>query len=162
MTSNFYAVDFKDEKLGILDITDKTVEYYSTDQIKTIVKGGIVINGVILDEKTNPIFTLDGLKVNLAYRKRKKFGKWVVAVLKSGDKFGSTLSSTINEDTVFFYDSSVNWNQQEYPYGQFVSSYHLSIIRNHRGSLSLDTSIPAWTINADTMNAITTWLNKIS
>ena len=85
MISNFYAVDYKDNKLGVLDISDKVVEYYTISEIKSFIKDGIVINGVVLDEKTNPIYTLDGLRVNLAYRNRKKFGKWVVCLLKSGD-----------------------------------------------------------------------------
>lgn len=158
--SSFYAIDFKDRKLGVLDKFDKVVEYYTLDQIKSFIKDGIIINGVTLDEKTNPIYTLNGLKVNLAYRKHKKFGKWIVAVLKSGDKYGSTLSSCVKEDTVMFYDSSVSWSKQEYPFGQFISSYYLQTLLEHTGGLSLDASIPSWCVDAKTFKEIREWLEN--
>ena len=162
MLSNFYAIDFKDGKLGILDTNDKVVEYYSPEQIKSIIKGGIVINGVVLNEETNPMYTIDGLKVNLAYKNHKKFGKWIVVLLKKGDKFGNTLSSCIDKETVLFYDSSVDWSKQEYPYGQYVTSYYLETLLGHNGRLCLDTSVSAWYVSAEDMNCIKNWLKQFN
>lgn len=161
--SSFYAVDFKDGKLGILDTSDKIVEYYTPSEVKDIIKRhDFVINGVsVLDEKTNPMFSLDGLKINLAYRTHKKFGRWIVALLREGDRYGSTLSSVVKKDTVFFYDSSVSWSRQEYPYGQFVSSYYLDTIFDHEGGLCLDASVSSWVIDSETMDSILDWLAKV-
>lgn len=156
----FYAIDFKNEKLGILDTTDKVVEYFTPSEIKQYLKAGVVINGVVLDEKTNPLYTLEGLSVNLAYRTRKKFGKWIVVILKEGDRYGSSLSSTIKTDTVFFYDSSVGWDIVKYPYGQFVASYRLETLVKHDGGLCLDTSVPSWCISGEQWKSIKTWLDN--
>ena len=154
----YYAVDFKEGKLGILNTSSKTVEFFTPEKIKEILKSGIIINGITLAEELNPIYTISGLKVNLAYRNHKKFGKWIVCVLKAGDKYGRSLSSTVNQDTVFFYDTSVDWNVQEYPYGQFVASYYLETILEHKGGLCFDAGVPSWGINGAMIESVKTWL----
>lgn len=159
--SRFVAVDYRDGKLGILDKTDNVEEYYNPERIKIFIKDGIVIDGVTLDEKLNPMYTINGLTVNLAYKNHNKFGKWVVALLRKGDKYGNTLSSSIKRDTVFFYDSSVNWSKQKYPFGQFVTSYDLKTIIMHNGSLVLDASVESWCVNAKDMRDIVLWLAKL-
>lgn len=68
MKSKYYAVDFKDNKFGIYDETNGVLEYIPISVVKTFLKRGIAVNGIVLDEETNPRFTINGLKVNLAYR----------------------------------------------------------------------------------------------
>lgn len=158
----FYAVDFKNDELGVLDSSDNVVEYYSLDDIKKIVKSGISICGVKLAEDINPIYTLNGLSINLAYRRHKKFGKWIVVVLREGDRFGCTLKECIHKDTVAFYDTSSNFAKQEYPLGQYVCSYYLDTISHHVGVLKLNLEVPAWTVDSNTMKSITTWLKSFN
>lgn len=160
--SNFYVIDYKEEKLGVLDKSDGVVEYYSINDIKSFILDGIVINGVVLDENTNPIYTLKGLKVDLAYPIAKKVGKWIITVLKIGDKYGSTLVSSVKKPTVRFYDSSVKWSKQEHPYGQFVASYHLDTLLNHQCGLYLDASVPSWYVEESDMKVIVNWLREVS
>lgn len=160
--SNFYAVDYKDNKLGVLDKNDGVVEYYTTNDIKSILKRGIVINGVTLQEHINPLYTVDGLHVSLAYQRAKKFGKWIVVVLKKGDRYGNALSCCVERDTVVFYDSSVDWSRVEHPYGQFVASYWLSTLLEHTGGLCLDAGVSSWVVDEKTMSAICAWLNHVS
>ena len=162
--SSFYAVDYKDNKLGILDKEDGVVDYYSPTEIKEIIKKyNITINGVkVLEENYNPLLCLDGLQVNLAYRNFKKFGKWIVVLLRNGDRFGLSLSSRVTGDTVLFYDTSVNWSKQEYPYGQYVSSYYLDSILEHEGKLKLQADIPSWAVSKEHMLKIKDWLKEVS
>ena len=62
------AVDFKDGKIGVYDNEDGSLEYASIESIKKALNSGISIMGVVLDENINPIYTLDGLVVNLFYK----------------------------------------------------------------------------------------------
>ena len=97
-----------DGKLGILDSR------------VLFTKGGVVLN-----EETNPMYTIDGLKVNLAYKNHKKFGKWIVVLLKKGD---SPLALIKKQ---FYLLIGVN--------GQYVTSYYLETLLGHNGRLCLDT-----------------------
>lgn len=161
---SFYAVDYRDGKLGVLDTSDKVTEYFTTAEIKKYLKDGIVINGVIFEPETNPMYTLDGLTVNLAYKRHKKVGKWIVVLLKEGDKWGTSLGSTIKEDALYFYDSSVNWSKNKYPFGQFVSSYNLKTILEHdyNYGLSLDASVESWKVSKEELSKIVDWLWKVA
>lgn len=159
--NRFSAIDCKGDKIGVLDETDKVVEYYTPSELKSFLKDGVIINGVTLAEDINPIFTLDGLEFDLAYKNHNSFGKWTVAVLKEGDKFGRTLASTVKTDTVMFYsNTSKGFSKPSHPLGQFVSSYRLVDIVNHRGVLKLQADVPAWTIDAKTMDEINKWLRN--
>ena len=161
---SFYAVDYKDGKLGVLDTNDKVTEYFTVSEIKKYLKDGIIINGVIFEPEVNPMFTLDGLTVNLAYKKHKKVGKWIVALLKKGDKCGTSLGSTVKEDTLHFYDSSVKWSKNKYPFGQFVSSYYLKTILEHNCNygLNLDSSVESWKVSKEEFSEIVDWLWKVA
>lgn len=160
---SFYAVDYKDNKLGILDTSDNVVEYYSTDNIINFIKDGITIYGVLYTPEINSMYTINGLTVNLAYRRHKKVGKWIVVLLKQGDKWGTTLECSVKEDTLYFYDSSVKWDKHKYPFGQFVASYYLNTILqgNNSSSLCLDASIKSWFVTKEEMEEIIAWLWKI-
>lgn len=159
--NRFSAIDCKGDKIGVLDETDKVVEYYTPSELKSFIKDGVVINGVTLAEDINPIYTLDGLSFDLAYKNHNSFGKWTVAVLKSGDRYGITLASTVKTDTVRFYSNTPKgFSKPSHPLGQFVSSYHLVDILNHRGMLKLQADVPAWTVDAKTMSEISKWLRN--
>lgn len=161
---SFYAVDYRDGKLGVLDTSDKVTEYFTTAEIKKYLKDGIVINGVIFEPENKPMYTLDGLNVNLAYKRHKKVGKWIVVLLKEGDKWGASLGYTVKEDTLYFYDSSVKWSKNKYPFGQFVSSYNLKTILEHdyNYGLSLDASVDSWKVSKEELSEIVDWLWKVA
>lgn len=158
--STFYAISFRDGKIGVLDTRDNVTEYYAPNDLIAFLNKGLVINGVTLATKLNPIFTLNGLTVNLAYPIHKQFGNWVVALLRKGDRYGSTLSSVVKEDTLFFYYVSDKFSKPKYPLGQFVSSYYLKTILSHTGGLILQMDEPLWRIDEDTMNRIKEWASN--
>lgn len=161
---SFYAVDYKDGKLGILDTKDNVTEYYTTSDIVKFLKDGIVINGVLYEPEVNKKFTLDGLTINLAYRLHKKVGRWIVVLLRKGDRWGKRLSNKIEKDTLYFYDTSVNWSKNKYPFGQYVSSYYLeTLLKEHDSNygLILDASVSSWKVSKEELEEVIDWLWKV-
>lgn len=157
MHHDFYAIALKDEKFAILDTLDNSVEYYSAEEIKSFLKQGIIINGVVTPDE--PItYSYKGLKVNLAYPKHKRFGKWTVCIREVGDRYGLSLQSVTNVRTVSFYCEARNFTKPEYPFGQHVSDYTYDTIKNHQGMLRLDYSVFEWSIDEVTMRKIKNWL----
>jgi len=149
----------QDLKFKLFDTKTQKHLFKTIDEVKAIIKSGTRIKG-IRETDSNPMFTVHGLQVELEYPTRIKVGKWNVAVLYPGDAYGRSLTSTVNDLTVFFYDSSVNWNRGEYPLGQFVASYYVRTILDCTAGLRLDGGVPAWTVSAEEMQKIIKWLKK--
>lgn len=130
----YKVIDYKDNKLGILDTDDEKIEYFDPKGIKAVLKAypDLTVYGITLAEDVNPIYTLDGLEVNLWYPINTRVGRWCVCLLKPGDYYGRSLSSKVEKPTVHFYDTgSENFPKAEYPVGQFVSSYYASTLLSH-------------------------------
>lgn len=151
-----YAVtDFNEGKLAIYDTDDGVTEWYTPKQVKSMIKEyGLEIMGVTVDEKCNPIFTLDGLEVNLMYKYSHKttvIDRFLFVILTQRDKWGKTFSFDINKPTVAVFDlGAKNFSKQKYPSGQYVASYHIdSILRHEDGcGIQFDTSVDSWKISA--------------
>ena len=97
-----------------------------------------------------------------------KIGKWIVRIVRQGDKYGATMSLTHDdpEPMIEFYDST-------HPTfhvmgGQFVARYYINTLFpdtekrswGDRGGLSLMGHEPAWTVDADTMRNIAWYINE--
>lgn len=161
MSERFFVVNASDNSLMILDKLDGVVEEYSVDDIKRILKSGIRICGVEISD-TNPIFTFNGLNVNIYYPKHKKFGKFYVVYLNKGDRIGSSLSSVVKEPSIMFYDSTAsNFDRHMYPFGQPLYSYYVRSILDSKGGLIIDNDVPSWNVDAETMDKIRSWINSV-
>jgi hypothetical protein len=90
--------------------------------------------------------------------------KFNVRILNSGDRYGlnNCLTHDKDEPMVEFYDS-------RYPhceYGQFVTRYYVSTILGTdgwgqgTGGLILHGGVPAWTVNAEDMDTVRSYLRK--
>jgi hypothetical protein len=84
-------------------------------------------------------------------------GKWNVRIIKTGDKYGRTMS-LVNDKApmVEFYDG----RYQHTPFGQFVSRYYINTILNANLSngLCLDGRVPEWQVSADDMAQVINFL----
>jgi len=83
-------------------------------------------------------------------------------LIEKGDRYGldDCLTHTKAEPMVEFWDASCAnrpgqgaWDPGFGPKGQFASRYTASTLAGHRGALSLDYGIPAWTIDAQALDA---------
>ena len=98
--------------------------------------------------------------------------KWTVRLIMPGDRYGEkdNLINTGSKPLVEFYDADYKGNPSFGPYGQFTGGrYYLETLQGkdglysnqgeHRCELSLDDSIPKWTVSAKDMNVIMDWLD---
>lgn len=161
----YAATDFKDGKLGIYDSSDGVTEWYTPKQVKSMIKSyGLEIYGVTLDEKCNPMFTLDGLRVNLMYRYSHKttvIGRFMFVILTSSDFWGSSFSEEIKKPTVAIFDlGASNHPKSEYPSGQYITSYYAETLLKHEDGygLQFDTSVDLWKISARDMKELKMFL----
>ena len=155
----FAAVDFKNGQIGILDDRDGVVEYYKPSILKELMKKtGISIYGVEVDENINPIYTLDGLVVNLLYRRSTRIGKFRAVLLEKGELWGITFSSVIKESTVAFFDTSTSLSKHKYPSGQYITSYYAETLLSHHSALVLDTGVESWRLTLREMRELRVWL----
>lgn len=153
------AVDYKNGGvLGVYDSEDRTTEYISLKQVKQLIKSGVEIYGVKLKEKTNPIYTLDGLQINLLYQHSTRIDRFRIALLPAGSLWGMTFSRVIDKPTVAFFDTSVDFPLSEYPSGQYISSYYAETLLQCNGGLMLDADVPEWKLDARDMWELKEWL----
>ena len=98
--------------------------------------------------------------------------KWTVRLIMPGDRYGEkdNLINTGSKPLVEFYDADYKGDPSFGPYGQFTGGrYFLETLQGkdgfssgggeHRRELSLDDSIPKWTVSAKDMNVIMDWLD---
>lgn len=98
--------------------------------------------------------------------------QWTVRLIMPGDRYGEkdNLINTGNKPLVEFYDADYKGDSRFGSYGQFTGGrYYLETLQGkdgfssgqgeHRCELSLDTSIPKWTVSAKDMNVIMDWLD---
>jgi hypothetical protein len=91
--------------------------------------------------------------------------KFNVRVVNQGDKYGRDFCLTHNGDKpmVEFYDARYPHTE----FGQFVSRYYFETILGddgygHKsGGLSLDGGIPEWTVSAQDMDTVRTFLKSL-
>lgn len=84
-----------------------------------------------------------------------------VKLVKKGDRHGRNdcLVHDKTDPLVQFYDETYTKGFTEL--GQFVASYYASTLLDRgRYELSLDTSIPEWTVSASNMVDIQNWLKE--
>lgn len=126
-----------------------TAGWITSDKVKEFLRRGGTITGVTLKEDVNPIFTADGMDINPSYTDNVAFiGKWAVVCLRKGDyAYTKTFNNVLDKDTIYFFDTSVDWDKDKYPLGQFVASYFVSTLMNHHGKLRLQADIPSWTVS---------------
>lgn len=153
------VVDYDgDSKFLIKDYDDNSIEEYTVSELKHIICDlGIKIVGLTWTGENNS-FTVKGFNVQLDRPYKKKFGRWYVIVTSKGERYGSNLKRKHTVNTVVFYDTDVDWDKYEYPYGQHVTSYNLDTVLGVNGRLCLDFSIPTWTVSAEDMREIKDWL----
>lgn len=97
---------------------------------------------------------------------------WTVRLIMPGDRYGEkdNLINTGSNPLVEFYDADYKGDPSFGPYGQFTGGrYYLETLQGkdgfssgqgeHRCELSLDGSIPKWTVSAKDMNVIMDWLD---
>lgn len=155
----FYAVDFKNGKIGIWDNSDNTVEYYSLVELKKAIKQlGVDVYGVELDEDVNPIYTLNGLTINLLYRRSTRIGNFRIALLREGERWGRTFSSIIKEPTIAFFDTSTSLPLHRYPSGQYITSYYARGIIELNNGLILDTDVDSWKLSKRDIDELKKWV----
>jgi hypothetical protein len=121
----------------------------------------IKIYGIKYKPNINPMYTVDGLQINLYYQNSTRVGNFRVALLKEGERWGRTFKSVIKEPTVAFFDTSVTtFPLDEYPSGQYVASYTAKILLKHDDDygLLLDADVPEWSLTASDMYDIKQWL----
>lgn len=105
-----------------------------------------------------------------AFDKTLPLEHWTVRFITKGDHYGEkdNLVHTGNKPLVEFYDA--DYKDSFGPYGQFTGGrYYLETLQGkdgfssgqgeHRCELSLDASIPKWTVSAADMNVVMDWLN---
>lgn len=158
----FFAVGYKNNKIAIFDDEDKTIEWWDTDTIKVILSNSdIKINGVILDEKINPIYTVNGLVINLYYLDSINIDRFRVSFLGKGALVGSDFGYTINQDSVAIFDRT-SFPFDKYPNGQKIATYHVDTIMNHNAEygLSLDFDVKAWKLTPTQVKTIQNWLSS--
>lgn len=153
----FYAVEYKSKLIGVLDTDDNSIEYYDPDAIKEFIKLGIEIYGITLAEDSNPMFTVNGLVINLYYLRSTQVGQFKVALLVPDDRWGKTFRTIVNAPTLAFFDTSTSLSKKEYPSGQYISSYYLETLLSHNSGLILNAEVPDWKISASDINSIKEW-----
>lgn len=97
---------------------------------------------------------------------------WTVRLIMPGDRYGEkdNLINTGSKPLVEFYDADYKGDPSFGPYGQFTGGrYYLETLQGkdgfssgqgeHRCELSLDGSIPKWTVSAKDMNVVMDWLD---
>ena len=93
----------------------------------------------------------------------KIFGHFNVRILRKGEKYGleDCLIHKERKPLVEFYDFR-HRNDTTWKRGQFISRYYAETILKHdpHHGLSLDGGIPAWTVPAESMRQILTWLRQ--
>ena len=155
----FKAIDCRNNKIGVLDTADETIEWYTPSQLRVILEQyRIIIQGVSM--VGDSAFSVEGLSFNFNYLCKTKIGRWWVVVLNRGSQTGATLSNIIQKPTVLFYDSSVDWDKLVCPLGQFVASYYCDTILTHRDDLILDASIPEWRVTREEMTLVKDFIRR--
>lgn len=92
-----------------------------------------------------------------------KVGKWTIKVVPSGDASRrNTGHADLDSDSIVqFYDNSQS-KEAFGEDGQFVSSYYLQTLREHKGGgLCLDGGIPAWTVSAEDYAVVRKYLKAL-
>lgn len=98
--------------------------------------------------------------------------QWTVRLIMPGDRYGEkdNLINTGNKPLVEFYDADYKGDSRFGSYGQFTGGrYYLETLQGkdgfssgqgeHRCELSLDASIPKWSVSAKDMDVIMDWLD---
>jgi hypothetical protein len=156
----FYAVNYKAGKVAIYDDEDNSIEWWGTKDLKELLfYNKVKISGLILAEKVNPIYTVDGLVINPYYLDSVNVGRFRVSFLKKGVLVGRNFEYEMKQDSLSFYDRT-SFNPDEYPNGQLIATYHLDTILNHDSSygLVLDASVSSWKLTPEEVKAVHTWL----
>lgn len=159
----FYAVDYKEGKIGVLDTDDNSVEYFGVDTIKYITKHyKAEIYGVTLAENINPKFTIRGLEINLYYRNAINLGRFKAVLLNKGDLWGCTFSKVISKPTVAIFDMESSLPKNKYPSGQYICSYYADTLLEHNDNFGLqfDTSVDSWKISSKDMQDLKMFLKS--
>lgn len=63
-----------------------------------------------------------------------------------------------NEPIVHIFDANYAGKTPEWEHGQPVATYYAADISHHTGSLNMMSNVPDWTLTADTVKQLTTWL----
>lgn len=142
----YKLVGYDGSSFEILDTSDAVSEFIPVHQIRVAVEKGLKIEGIELNLELNPIYTIDGLEVEIQYPCSYVFGSYKISVLRKGERYGRTLSSFTDKLTVFIYQYS-----ERYRKWLFVTSYYYSDFINHRNKLVFDGSQPSWCLEKDTM-----------
>lgn len=92
----------------------------------------------------------------------KQFGHFNVRILRKGEKYGlnDDLTRDGNEPLVEFYD--LDYQDDYWPRGQFVSRYYLSTMLEHEPDtgLDLDSGVKAWYVDKETMDQVMDWIRE--
>jgi hypothetical protein len=85
---------------------------------------------------------------------------WKVRIIKKGMPFGNNPNKINEGNTIIeFYD--ISGDREKFPAGQYVCSYYLTSILEHKGTLSLYADVNAWTILGTNLEEIKEWAMDI-
>jgi hypothetical protein len=130
---------------------------YNTDYKISSLKENTYIQDVILKRPkfVEKLFVFD--------KEGKPSNKWIVRIVKPGERFGQGYSLVHNKSEdclVEFYDATQD--KDKFPIGQFVTRYYYkTLIEKNNTGLALDTSVDSWYINAKNMEQIRKWLCSV-
>ena len=130
---------------------------YNTDYKISSLKENTYIQDVILKRPkfVEKLFVFD--------KEGKPSNKWIVRIVKPGERFGQGYSLVHNKSEdclVEFYDATQD--KDKFPIGQFVTRYYYkTLIEKNNTGLALDTSVDSWYINAKNMEQIRKWLCNV-
>lgn len=164
----FIATDYNANagQLAILDTDDGVTEWYYTSQVKEFIKKyKLEIMGAIVDERCNPKFSFNGLKVNLAYKfshRTTMIDRFMfVILLPERDRWGMTFLYPIEKPTVAVFDlGAENFPKMQYPCGQYITSYYIETLLQHQDwyGLVFDAEVPVWQIDSRGMRELKEFL----
>jgi len=95
----------------------------------------------------------------------KKFNRWNVRVIATGDKYGLNDCLTYDDSSpqIEFYDDR-NTNKTFGERGIFITRYYVSTFLDGYASgvrLCLNGGIPEWTVESDDYSNIVNWVNEL-
>lgn len=160
------AIDVEGRKVGIFDLDDYSLEYIDIKELKKALKSGVEIMGAKLEEDINPIYTWEGVTLNLAYRDipmkvaTNNIENFKLVMLNRGRTTGIKYDKGVTSPLVRIYDLAVDFPKMKYPCGQFICDYYAYTLLEHdcNYGLSFNTEVERWQVSSKHMRMINQWI----
>lgn len=152
--SQFLVTSYDGDYFTVLDLSDNVSEQYTAQELKRILKQGILIKYAFISEHINPRFTFDGISVFIYPKYIGSVGRFLFIVKEKGDRLGITLKNTCKKPTINIYDTSENSKTPTSPFGILISSYYVDTYMKHSGNLHLNYDDKDWVLTSEQLNVI--------